>query len=52
MFNPFPKLLVVIANVSPSSADDRNYPAFPKLVLESSKIKQLDFWMLPSKHVG
>ena len=34
-----------------SETDDSSYPAFPKLVFEDGKIKQLDFWMEPKKRV-
>lgn len=35
-----------------SETDDTSYPAFPKLVFEDGKIKQLDFWIQPNKRVN
>ena len=29
--------------------DDKDYPAFPKLVLEDGKVQQLDFWIESNK---
>lgn len=28
-----------------SEVNDRDYPAFPKLMFENGEIKQLDFWV-------
>jgi hypothetical protein len=35
-----------------SETDDTSYPAFPKLVFEDGKIKQLDFWIQPNKRLN
>lgn len=35
-----------------SETDDTSYPAFPKLVFEDGKVKQLDFWIQPNKRVN
>ncbi|MBW4681475.1 MAG: hypothetical protein KME19_15365 [Microcoleus vaginatus WJT46-NPBG5] len=35
-----------------NETDDTGYPAFPKLVFEDGKIKQLDFWIQPNKRVN
>lgn len=32
-----------------NETDDRDHPAFPKLIFENGKIKQLDFWVQPNK---
>lgn len=34
-----------------SQSDDRDYPTFPKLIFENGLIKQLDFWLEPTKRV-
>ncbi len=34
-----------------SETNDRDYPAFPKLVFENGKIKRLDFWVQTNKRV-
>ena len=34
-----------------TEAEDRDYPEFPKLILENGKIQHLDFWIQPNERV-